>query len=38
MFVLQMKSDMFFIQSKNGSIHKNKWLSWDRENDVFAQK
>ena len=24
---------------KNGSIHKNrKWLSWDRENYIFAQK
>ena len=23
-FVLQMKSNVFFIQSKNGSIHKNR--------------
>ena len=39
MFVLQMKSKVFFIQFKNGSIHKNrKWLSWDRENYIFAQK
>ena len=60
MFVLQMKSKVFFIQSKklpacrrppisfvdaerdlkNGLIHKNRklWLSWDRENYVFAQK
>ena len=60
MFVLQMKSKVFFIQSKklpecrrllfpllhaerdlkNGLIHKNRklWLSWDRENNVFAQK
>ena len=34
MFVLQMKSKVFFIHyPKNGSINKNrKWLSWDREN------
>ena len=28
---------MFFIQSKNGSIHKNrKCLSWSRENNIFS--
>ena len=39
-FVVQMKGKVFFIQSKkNRSIHKNiKGLSWDRENNIFAQK
>ena len=41
MFVLQMKSKVFFFQSKkiNGSIHKNrKWISWDHKNYIFAQR
>ena len=32
-----MKSKVFFIQSKEWVIHKNrKRLSWDRENYIFA--
>ena len=41
MFVVQMKSKVFLIQSKrwHGSIHRNrKRLSWESENYIFAQK
>ena len=46
LFMVSKRTSMFVLQMKNekesilhGSIHKNrKWLSWDCENYIFAQK